>query len=239
MRSIDSGTARRRRIARGRRRVRCRLCGAYEAKRFCPAVNAQICPYCCADMRGKRTACETCKYNPYATVTSRELRQPDVKFYKALVSDSENAGMLDLAVSWEKSDGRLKAIFFLLDFWKQGLKDCMVDVGIGKEEFQQRCSHLAGHPAKEISLDEAKKLIKRGLHISRAVGTPIPWDYQRWKSLLGDMSHVPEPEGSLYKCSRCGAELSEPIVEIIKRHAQSEDAHFYMVCEKCAGDFED
>jgi hypothetical protein len=171
--------------------------------------------------------------------SSREIPQPAAKFFAALVSDSEKTGMLDLAVAWEKPDGRLKAMFFLLDFWKTGLKDCFVDVDISKEEFQQRCANMAGDPARKISLDDAKKLIKRGLFISNSVGIPIPWDYTYWQALLGDMSHVPNPSGSLYKCARCGAELNEQVIEVIKSHAQLEDAHFYMVCEKCAGEFED
>ena len=171
--------------------------------------------------------------------TSRIVPQPDVEFHAALISDSEGAGMVDLAVAWEKPDGRLKAMFLLLDFWKKGVKNCFVDVDIDKEKFQQRCSNLGGSEAKKITLSDARKLIKRGLHISEAVGTPIPWDYQHWKSLLGDMSHVPGPTGSLYKCARCSGELSEPIIDVMKKHAQLEDAHFYMVCEKCAGEFED
>lgn len=171
--------------------------------------------------------------------TSREISQPDVKFYTALVSDSEKAGMLNLAIAWERRDGRLKAMFFLLDSWKKGLKDCFVDVDISKEEFQQRCANMGGRKARKISLDDAKKLVQRGLYISKAVGLPIPWDYRHWSSFLGDMSHVPNPKGSLYKCARCGGELSKQVIEVMKKHAQLEDAHFYMVCEKCAGEFED
>jgi hypothetical protein len=147
--------------------------------------------------------------------------------------------MLTLAMAWRKPDDRLKAIFFLLDFWKKGLRDCFVDVDISQEEFQQRCAGIDGGKIKQISLDEAKKLIKRGLYISEAIGTPIPWDYRHWRHLLGDMSHVPNPKGSLYKCARCGADLSDPVVEVMKKHSQLEDVHFYMVCGKCAGEFED
>jgi len=156
-----------------------------------------------------------------------------------MVSDSERAGIFDLAIAWEKPDGRLKAMFILLDFWQKGMKNCFVDVDISKEEFENRCASMGGQVPKKISLDDAKKLIKRSLHISNSVGTPIPWDYQHWRSLLGDMSHVPDPTGSLYKCARCGSELTEPVIEVIKKHAQQEDVHFYMVCEKCAGEFED
>jgi DNA-directed RNA polymerase subunit RPC12/RpoP len=57
--------------------------------------------------------------------------------------------------------------------------------------------------------------------------------------MLGDMSMVPNPTGSLYKCARCGTDLAQPMVDTIKKYAQSEDVHFYIVCGKCAGEFED
>ena len=164
---------------------------------------------------------------------------PELKFHNALVSNSEKAGMMDLAIAWEKPNGRLKSMFLLLDFWKKGMLDCFVDVDISKEEFQQRCADMGGSGAKKIGLDDARKLVKRVLNISRDVGTTIPWDYQHWQSLLGDMSHIPTPKGTLFKCARCGGELSDRVIEVIKKHAQLEDAHFYMVCEKCAGEFED
>lgn len=190
-------------------------------------------------MRGTRDECQRCRYNLVNSVTSREIPHPALKFLTAMISDSENAGMMDLALAWQKPNGRLKAMFFLLDFWKKGMKDCFVDVDVGVEEFKQRCANMAGSAAKNVSLDDAKKLIKRALHISNTVETPIPWDYENWQSLLGDISHVPNPPGSIYKCARCGAELSDEVVDVVKKHAQLEDAHFYMVCEQCAGEFED
>ena len=149
-------------------------------------------------------------------VSSREISPPAMKFHSATASDSEKSGMMDLAIAWEKPDGKLKAMFVLLDFWKKGIVDCFVDVDISKEEFQQRCANLGGRNAKKIGLDDAKKLIKRALNISSAVGTPIPWDYQHWQSLLGDMSHVPAPGGTIFKCARCGGELNNKVTEVIK-----------------------
>ena len=237
--TLERARTRRLRSYGGRSRVRCRLCGVNEAKRYCPAVNTYICPACCADMRPNRPECETCRYNFVNLTTSRVIPKPDLKFHSAWVSDSEKSGVQELAVSWKKPNGNLKAMFFLLDFWKTGLVDCFVDVSITEQEFQQRCANLGGKPAKNISFEDAKKLIKRGLYISEAIGAPLPWDYQHWKYLLGDMSHVPNPSGSLYKCARCGADLADPVVEVIKEHAKQVDAHFYMVCEQCADNFED
>jgi DNA-directed RNA polymerase subunit RPC12/RpoP len=147
--------------------------------------------------------------------------------------------MISIALGFEKPNKRLKSMFFLLDFWKTGMKDCFVDVDISKEEFDQRFSVMAGRPSIKIDINKTKVLIQRGLYIANAVGTPIPWDYQRWRYMLGDMSTVPNPAGSSYKCARCGSELPDPIVDLMKQHAQSDDVHFYMVCGKCAGEFED
>jgi len=190
-------------------------------------------------MRPNLSACSSCKYYLYTLARSRDIPEPEPKFYNALVSDSEKAGLLTLAVGFEKPNGRLKAMFFMLDFWKNGMKDCFVDVDTSKEEFEQRFAYMAGRPSKKISLNDAKALIQRSIYISNAVGTPIPWDYQQWKHLLGDMSNVPNPAGSLYKCARCGAELGNHMVDLIKKHSQSADVHFYIVCGKCAGEFED
>lgn len=228
----------RRRIIR-RSWVKCRSCGTRAGVRYCPGVNNYICPACCEKMRPNLSACSSCKYYLYTLARSRELPETEPKFYTAIASDSEKAGLVSLAVAFEKPDGRLKTMFFLLDFWKSGMKECFVDVDITKEEFNRRISIIAGHEPKKISIDDAKKLIQRALYISNAISAPIPWDYLRWKHLLGDMSDIPLPTGSIYKCARCGADLPDSIVSLIKEHAQSEDVHFYMVCEKCAGEFED
>jgi len=220
-------------------RVKCRLCGIRESKRFCPAEGTQICPSCCLDMRGQRLECNNCKYNLSNISISREVLQPESKFFDAFVSDSENSGLVELAMAWENPNGKLKALFFLLDFWKRGMEECFVDVNTSREEFLNRTAFMGGLASKKISQNDAKKLIKRALAISEQVGITIPWDYQRWRFLLGDMSVVPGPQGSLYKCARCGAELNKPVVEVMKKHANLENAHFYMVCEKCAGEFED
>jgi len=155
------------------------------------------------------------------------------------MSDSEKSGLISLVLGFTKPDGRLKTMFFLLDFWKSGIEDCFVDVDISKEDFDQRFAIMADLPSKQLGINDAKRLIQRGLYVSNSVGTPIPMDYQRWKYLLGDMSSVPNPAGSIYKCSRCGAELSDSMVNLIKEHSQSEDVRFYIVCGKCAGEFED
>lgn len=155
------------------------------------------------------------------------------------MSDSEKSGLIVIAIGFQKPDGRLKAMVFLLDFWKTGLRDCVVDTDISKEEFERRFSIMADKPAIQIKLEDAKKLIQRGLYIATNVGTPLPVDYQKWKHLLGDMSNVPNPPGSLYKCARCGADLSDALVKLIKDFSQSEDVHLYIVCSKCAGEFED
>lgn len=220
-------------------RIRCRSCGIREAIRYCPGLNATICPVCCKRMRPGLSACSTCKYYTYTLPRSRDYPEPDPKFYNGWISDSEKAGMISIALGFEKPNKRLKSMFFLLDFWKTGMKDCFVDVDISKEEFDQRFSVMAGRPSIKIDINKTKVLIQRGLYIANAVGTPIPWDYQRWRYMLGDMSTVPNPAGSSYKCARCGSELPDPIVDLMKQHAQSDDVHFYMVCGKCAGEFED
>ncbi|MBD3184073.1 hypothetical protein GF312_17445 [Candidatus Poribacteria bacterium] len=237
--TTERALTRRRRSPVRRSRARCRICGVNQSKRFCPAVNTQICPACCSDMRPDRPECERCRYNFVNITSSRIVPEPDPKFLSAVVSDTNKSGMMSLAMAWKKPNDRLIVMFFLLDFWKTGMADCFVDVDISEEDFDQKFVTMAGKPGKKQNMDEAKRLVKRALHISQEIKKEIPWDYNRWRYLLGDMTHIPLPGGSLYKCASCGADLPEPIVDVIKDHALLPEAHFYMVCEKCAGEFED
>lgn len=103
-----------------------------------------------------------------------------------------------------------------------------------KEEKRKR----GEFPFTEVGLKDFQKLVRYAYRIADEVNTEIPWDLIYWSNMFGDMSEVSVIGGSLYKCPKCGADLPEQVVELMKQHAQSDDIQFYILCRKCGGRFE-
>lgn len=93
-------------------------------------------------------------------------------------------------------------------------------------------------PFIEIGFKDFQKLVRYAYRIASEVKTEIPWELIYWSDMLGNMSEVPVIGGSLYKCPKCGADLPDQVVELMKHHAQSDDIQFYILCRKCGGQFE-
>ena len=175
--------------------------------------------------------------------------------------------MIIAVLARERLDDSLKVMFILLDLWKKGIRDCFVDAKVSKEKLESRCTKVAKHyhiavppeiksseekdekkeeekrkqeefPFTEISFKDFQKLCRYAYRIAREVETEIPWGITYWSDMFGDMSKVPVVGGSLYKCPKCGADLPEQVVELMKQHAQSDDIQFYILCRKCGGQFE-
>jgi hypothetical protein len=89
-----------------------------------------------------------------------------------------------------------------------------------------------------IRFAECQALIRYALDMATEIQTEIPWEFDYWRSIVGDLSNVPTMEGSLYKCPKCGEDLPEPAVDLMKEHAQSDDIQFYILCRKCGGEFD-
>jgi len=105
-------------------------------------------------------------------------------------------------------------------------------------EKHQKKIEPAEQPFEQIGFTECQKLIRHAWDIAKGVKTEIPWGFQYWRDMLGDLSKVPKMEGSLYKCPKCGGDLPQSAVDLIKQHAQSDDIQFYIVCRKCGGEFD-
>ena len=93
-------------------------------------------------------------------------------------------------------------------------------------------------PFEQIEFAECQKLIRYALDISTEARVEIPWEFQYWQAILGDLSKVPKMTGSLYKCPKCGEDLPQSAVNLIKQHVQSDDIQFYILCRKCGGEFD-
>ena len=227
---------------KGRVRARCKLCRSEQGKRLCKAIKAVICPECCRKMRGKIEGCdESCFY--YAPLIRRSRFLPseeELPIYTCLMTDTLNQGMVTAVIARKKPDGNLQAMFILLDLWKRGIRDCFMDADLTEEDLKEQVERGGEVPFKEISYEEFLKLVRWGYEIAKQVKAPIPEELKIWgRKMIGDLSKVPPPEGSLYKCAKCGGDLPEEAVELMKQYALQDDIQFYILCRKCGGQFED
>lgn len=95
------------------------------------------------------------------------------------------------------------------------------------------------HPYRPASVHECRKLIRHAVEIAVAAKTEIPWAFKYWvQDIWGNITEFPETEGSLYKCSKCAADLPQQVVDLMIQHAQSDDIQFYILCRKCGGEFD-
>jgi len=94
------------------------------------------------------------------------------------------------------------------------------------------------YPFEPVRFAECQALIRYALDMATEIKTEIPWEFEYWRSIVGDLTNVPAMEGSLYKCPKCGEDLPEPAVDLMKEHAQSDDIQFYILCRKCGGEFD-
>ena len=77
--------------------VLCKICGKRRAKRFCPAVNGDICPICCGTEREVSLSCPLeCEYLQEAhrhekpiAVSEKELAYPDIQVTEEFIREQE------------------------------------------------------------------------------------------------------------------------------------------------------
>lgn len=158
--------------------------------------------------------------------------------YKTAISDSEGSKIV--IVSRKKSNNNFEFISVLVDVWKMGLKDCYGRFNASEDDLFETLNKT---DFINVSLDDCKKVIKRGLLITKEVGTKIPKEFGQFKGIIGNLDSI-EVSGSLYKCFKCGeGDLSDNVVEVIKKVTiqdmnrgvcgTPEEQMIYFVCNKC------
>jgi len=156
----------------------------------------------------------------------------ELPLHKSLSAWAPDRSMAVVAVAREYPNGRLKALITVLDFWRRGIFDARFRINMSRAEFRR---HLRERFRSEITfentpIEECLQLVARGLRVAREIGTPIPFDLQSGKDILGDMTAAEAAIANPFLCRECGAELDEDVIAAIK-----DAAGFYMPVEtRCA-----
>ena len=124
----------------------------------------------------------------------------------------------------------VQAALFCVDEWQDGLFQCRGRSYGTASLFQEDFGKVRAlfRPAR---IETCARLVARGMEMSRRGGLPLPPDFSRWVTLLGELPVI-TPAESVFLCPLCESPLPPETVETILSH-NSKEVTCYMVCEEC------
>jgi hypothetical protein len=154
--------------------------------------------------------------------------------HKALVAQPGNGRYAYVAVAREYPNGRLQVFVAMLDFYKRGVRGVRYWVDMSKSRFRRLMDEVMTDPSKphEATVEECLRLVGRGIRVAREVGTPIPFDIQAGKHMLGDIE-AEAGKAIPFPCAGCGQPLPNDMIARIKQAAAYEQIAVEILCDRC------
>ncbi|HRU06496.1 MAG TPA: hypothetical protein P5137_12070, partial [Candidatus Brocadiia bacterium] len=84
-----------------------------------------------------------------------------------------------------------------------------------------------------VSYEELKKMVARGLAVSKVVGGPLPMDFQLGRALLEPLDEAVAAFGSPFRCVECGVALGEEVVNQVRDAAVYNHVKVETRCQAC------
>ena len=155
--------------------------------------------------------------------------------FDATVAETGDGKYALVSVAREYANGRLQVLTVAVDFWKKGLRGARYWLDMGKSRYRRNLDERrqSGLTLRGASIDECRKLVARGIRIAREVGTPIPFDIQAGKHLLGDVMAEATQLPAAFVCTKCGQPLPDERVARMKEAAPYDQVIVETRCEKC------
>jgi tetratricopeptide (TPR) repeat protein len=135
------------------------------------------------------------------------------RFWKGFVTESREQGELELVLCWEQGFeyGEARMMAFLLDYWQDGVKDFLTEVG-GKRRIDTRVQELNAHFASEderqpaitdCTLAEGRRLIEEALSVNKWRGTTPDKDFR---------THLPTIQQLILRASDVGVDRGRTFI---------------------------
>lgn len=121
--------------------------------------------------------------------TALQLSANPPRFWKGFVTDSRASGEVQLTLAWQQGEDykEVRVLTFLLEFWRDGVKDFMTQLE-SKRSFENLInfarSQLADVKLKDCSLAHGRHLVREALEVNTTRGTKPHRDYQLHVSLV-------------------------------------------------------
>src|SRR6266702_2545353 len=109
-----------------------------------------------------------------------------LQFWKGVVTDTLEAGEVNLILGFEQGNGEIRILGFLLEFWHDGVKDFFIRVDSKRsiDNFIARMSAETHVTTKDCSLAEGRRLLLDALATNKQYGTVPHRDYRNNLSLV-------------------------------------------------------
>lgn len=155
--------------------------------------------------------------------------------FNATIAEAGDGKYALVSVAREYPNGRLQVLTVALDFWKKGLRGARYWLDMGKSRYRRDLDERrkSGLALRDATVEECRKRVARGIRVAREVGTPIPFDIQAGKHVLGDVMAEAGKLTAAFVCTRCGEPLPDDVVARIKEAAPYDQVIVETRCEKC------
>ena len=191
----------------------CALCSIRKPKREC-RLHGDICDSCCGETRSKKCVC--CEYY--------KPSEPELPFYKCAVVSC--LGMHSVFIARENKDNSLALALFLVDTANEGIKEADIKRNISKAQLENMLNRAVnfGHKPEEISIVQAKEIIKAGAQLSEQEGN-TPDNFKQCIEIIGGLEGVQINEALIEKLNTLEWEEDESEKESKKRVGMMEPFH--------------
>jgi len=160
----------------------------------------------------------------------------ELPVYKCLAVFSKDRRLAAVNVAREYPNGRLQVLTAVVDFYKRGVRGARYYVDMSKSRFRRVLRESGAFRPEELPIEACRRLVARGIRVAREVGTPLPFDLQAGKHVLGDVMADVEAIEEPFRCSSCGGRLPAETIEQIRQAAAYEQVAVETRCEACRKD---
>jgi tetratricopeptide (TPR) repeat protein len=114
------------------------------------------------------------------------------RFWKGVVTQVREGGEIQLGLFWEQGYdySETRSLVFLLDFWRDGVKDVVVETS-GKRRIEERITEMRTKfvdvPITDCTLAEGKRLIEEALSVNAWRGTAPNKDYRNNQAIINQL----------------------------------------------------
>jgi hypothetical protein len=158
--------------------------------------------------------------------------------YRVMLSEPTARGVCMVTVARQRPNGRLKVFSVIVDLWKRGIEQAALRAEMSKSSFDrflQQQGASAKMKVREAPLDEARRLVARGVRVSRELGTPLPLDFGMGRAMLGGLDREIAALECVFACAQCGKALDAAAVARIRELAPYDNMQPETRCASCRG----